>query len=805
MALALGACGGNQIVEDPQGTRYAAEIRWTSHGIPHISGETLADVAFGQGYALTRDHGCTLADQVIKVRSERAKFHGRGEDDIHLNSDLARLHMKVYAHAEADYPDQPDDVKQLVGGFAAGYNHFLEENGAEAFIGSCSGQAWVRPLSEIDLFAYYIELSLLASGRQLADFVGVAQPPGSNVSLPAPPLEQLGAWRDSPFGSNGWGIGKDLTDNGRGKLFANPHFPWEGELRLWESHLSVPGEMEVYGAGLIGVPGVLIGFNDAVAWTHTVSDGHRLTVYELELDPDDPTKYVKDGETKSMDSESYTVEVLGDDGELREVSRTLWRSEYGPMITLSPFGWTRDVAFTFRDANIGNRTLIAQFMAMNRAESMDGFIEAHAEHQGIPWVNTMSTSADGRAWYTDATPTPKLSQEALDAYLQRLEDGDFFTVALSGEDVILLKGNTSRDDWVEADGAREPGLIPFSDVPKLERTDFVFNANDSHWMTNPAQPLEGYSFLHGYERTGRSVRTRMNARLLTEGTAGFAGDDGKFDMDELQAAVLSNRSMSGELLLEQLIQRCTGVMTTPLDGVDVDISEACTVLGAWDGRFDLDSVGATVFREFLGDFSSGVFTDRGALFAVPFNPDDPVNTPADLAAPVGSDDRILEALAGATQRLAEAGLPVDGTLGDAQFTRKGDETIPIHGGGRREGVTNLITYSNSLNSSIDEPMQRGEVVNSGTNLTTDGYVVNYGSSFVMTLEYTDDGPRAFAFLTYGERPDPESEYFDDQTLLFSQKAWRPILFAEDDIAADVVESMSLDATILLPESTMSDE
>lgn len=58
-------------------------------------------------------------------------------------------------------------------------------------------------------------------------------------------------------------------------------FPWEGGLRFWEVQLSVPGELDVYGAQLTGLPAVGIGFNEDVAWSHTVSDGNRFTAYKL--------------------------------------------------------------------------------------------------------------------------------------------------------------------------------------------------------------------------------------------------------------------------------------------------------------------------------------------------------------------------------------------------------------------------------------------------------------------------------------------------------------------------------------------
>jgi acyl-homoserine-lactone acylase len=62
-------------------------------------------------------------------------------------------------------------------------------------------------------------------------------------------------------------------------LVGNPHFPWQGALRFYEAHLTVPGELDVYGASLLGSPAINIGFTDGVAWSATVSAGRRFTAY----------------------------------------------------------------------------------------------------------------------------------------------------------------------------------------------------------------------------------------------------------------------------------------------------------------------------------------------------------------------------------------------------------------------------------------------------------------------------------------------------------------------------------------------
>lgn len=761
---------------------YHATIRRTSHGVAHISADDWGSLAFGQGYAFTQDKGCLLADQIVKIRSQRARWFGPGESNANIYSDFAYLHLGLYATATAEFDNLSERVQEVIRGYAAGYNEALADG---QIGGSCDGEQWLPTTIEpVDLLAYYLDLGLLASGRNLIQAIGSAQPPGSgNPPEPAPHYSIVNGHRGR-LGSNGWAFGSELSSTGRGMVMGNPHFPWEGELQLWESHLIIPGEFEVYGVSLLGVPGVLIGFNEHVAWTHTVSDGHRLTLYEISSPPGQPTKYHYDDEVRDMQSQQYTIEVLQGDGSIAQQTRTLWRSHYGPMLALAPFYWTEAFALSYRDANIDNLALIEQFLRMNTSTSLEQFQQVHHQVNGIPWVNTMAASADGRAWYMDSTPTPKLSQAAIGAWYERRSQTGF-TKAFADQDVWLLQGFDSRDEWQDDPGARSPGLIAPANLPQLERTDFIFNSNDSYWLSNPLEPLTGYSPLHGFAETARSMRTRMNAKTLLEIAegGGFAGADGKLDLSELGEAALANRGFAQELLRDEVIARCTGVGVWEVDGQMVDIAEACDLLAAWDGLLNLDSVGAIIWREWLGDYDAKLFTESGPLLAIPFDPADPIDTPAGLAAGDLDKDRALDALARAVRRLDGAGLALDTPFGEAQFARKGDAIIPIHGGISAEGVTNLMVYD-QLRSDLEPPTPRAEELWAATGLTTDGYQVNYGTSFIMCVQFTDDGPQAQALLSYSQSAEPDSPWFADQTQLFSQKQWRPILWREQDIAAD---------------------
>ncbi|MGZ8763499.1 MAG: penicillin acylase family protein, partial [Acidimicrobiia bacterium] len=80
---------------------YDVEIRWTTHGVAHVRAADWGSLGFGQGYGCARDNLATIADQIVKVRSERARFHGRGVEDGHLATDFGYRALGVVESAPA--------------------------------------------------------------------------------------------------------------------------------------------------------------------------------------------------------------------------------------------------------------------------------------------------------------------------------------------------------------------------------------------------------------------------------------------------------------------------------------------------------------------------------------------------------------------------------------------------------------------------------------------------------------------------------------------------------------------------------
>src|SRR5262245_40664712 len=114
-AVLATACS-NAEVPNPPVSQYHVTVRRTSYGIPHVKADNLGSLGFGLGHSGAEDFICTLADQIIKVKSERARTFGAGEQDANIDSDLSYLGLGVYALAESEFPKQPEPIRELVTG-----------------------------------------------------------------------------------------------------------------------------------------------------------------------------------------------------------------------------------------------------------------------------------------------------------------------------------------------------------------------------------------------------------------------------------------------------------------------------------------------------------------------------------------------------------------------------------------------------------------------------------------------------------------------------------------------------------------
>lgn len=735
---------------------YEAQIVRTKYGIPHITAKDFGGLGYGQAYAFAQDNLCLLADKIVTVNGERTRYFGPDGTTVVSFTDIKNLESDFFFRAAIDMEplraglkNGPADYRALANGYVAGFNRYLADTPKDRRPAECRDAAWVRPITIDDLLRLNEERMIQASGGAWLRQTNGAAPPAaagpakaaSNLGLPNM-AEMIG------LGSNGWAFGRDVTANRSGLLLGNPHFPWETTNRFYEAHLTIPGKFDVMGVTIAGAPGMSIGFNKDVAWTHTVSTDRHFTLFELSLDPADPTAYLVDGKRQQMAKESVTLETPAG-----PQTRTYYSTLYGPVVVMPQAGltWNAKTAYALRDANKGNSAAVGTWLDIARAKSVGEIRATITKSLGIPWVNTIAADRHGEALYADITATPNVSA-------QKLKDCAPSPAAAKLADtarIYVLDGSRAACNW------DAPGLMPGATMPAMVRTDYVANSNDSYWLTNAGAPMPAASPIVGPAAIPQNLRTRSGIVEIESRLAGTDGLPGmEFTPDAVKTMLFWNKNHAAELFLDDTLKACSAEGVAPsVDGKAVDLAPACSILAKWDRRMDNDSVGALLWVEFWRNAQK--ITD---LYATPFDPANAARTPHGLKSDPDTTAKLRQALGNAVAVLERQKVPLDAPYGRYHFAVRGEQKIPVHGGEGGDGVLNA---------------QQAR-----WNDKAGGYVPYHGSSYIQVVTFDDKGPVADAVLSYSQSTDPASPHYDDQTWLYSRKGWHRLPFHPADIAAD---------------------
>jgi len=723
-------------------TQASADIRRTSFGVPHIRANDERGLGFGIGYAYAQDNLCLLANEVVTVNGERARYFGPEQSTLeernNLASDVFFTWLNTPGAVAAFWKAQSPQIQQRMQGYVTGYNRYLKEQGAPA---QCQA-AWVRPLVVEDLVKLTRRLLVEGGVGQFAEALVGAAPPQATASVqPSAKAFELAAANQQRFsldrGSNAVAVGRDRSFNGRGMLLANPHFPWVGGMRFYEMHLTIPGQLDVMGAALPGLPVINIGFNQHVAWTHTVDTSKHFTLFRLTLDPKDSTRYMLDGKSIPLEKTSVTVQVRQADGSVKPVTRSVYSSQFGPVVQWpGKLDWDSRHAFSLRDANLGNDRVLQQWYAMNRATSLKDLQTSVHTLQGIPWVNTLAADDQGQSLYMNLSVVPNVSA----AKLAQCSD------PRAGLQMIMLDGARSACAWDVDPRAAQAGIFPADQLPQLERSDYVPHSNDSAWLANPKAPLTGFAPVISQDHIGLGPRARFALQRLQ------SLETRPISVADLQNMVMDNEVYLAGQVMPDLLEFCAKHLGTDATA----LKSLCTSLNDWDRRANLNSgLGLVHFINLVEDLQQ-----LPDAWRVAFDPAQPLTTPRGLAierAPVAK--ALREAMLASTAAVAKLGLNADSKWGDIQVSGQ----TPIHGGPQALGIYNAM-------QTVPRADGKREVVS--------------GSSYLQIVTFDDHGPHAQGLLAFSLSSNPASKYSKDQTQAFSEKKLRPLPFTDAQIKAD---------------------
>ena len=800
LVLACAGCGGNvtlsftSVEPSTPEPRFQATIRRTEYGIPHIQAEDWGSLGYGYGYAYAQDKFCVAMRGIVAATSRSAEFFGEADGDP-VTDFVLRFLFGDRAAFEANFlPDADSAAHRLVEGFAFGMNRYLRETGVADLPegeSGCRDAEWAFEIDATDLWMLLGRIPLKGSSDEGIVRRAIFNTAGPNPSAtgtfeeadPAELAEGLGrlarALSRPGHGSNALAVGRDLSQSGKGLLLANPHRSWSGDGSFYQVHLTLPGEYDVAGAALQGLPWIGIGFNRDLAWTHTTSFATRFTLHELELNPDNLLQYRYDGEWRDITTEAVAIQVKRADGTLEERSHTFYRSHFGPVINLKeinglfdPWPLANGSVLALRDANEPRAaTFFDQYRRMGQARDLDQFTDA-LKPIAIPVFHTLAADRHGEAFYGEVAAIPHVTQAQLDGCLTRIGR---LLAGLANNAALVLDGSDPNCEWGEdADSPSGTNLYGYDARPKIRTRDYVGNSNDSYWLSDPNNPLTGFPLVFGWlggEGQQQMLRTRIGHLMVEERRNAADGLDSApgFTLDSLKGLMFTNRVFAAELSLDDALQICSTLPADTTDEAEQRALAACAVLADWDREANLDSRGTQVFREFwrrirrelADDFTNVVDSNR--FWAVDFDPANPLRTPRgiDLDEP-RNRELVIAALSGAVLALEEADVALDAPWGDVHFAARNNLRIPIHGADGDLGVYGAIS----------------------ARLGDGGYAAHGGNSHIQAVTWDDDEcPIADTLLVPSQSSDPDSTHYADQTELYSRKEWVRFPFCEADISA----------------------
>ncbi|MFJ7312607.1 penicillin acylase family protein [Pseudomonas sp. NPDC098747] len=728
----------------------SADIRRTGFGVPHIRAQDERGLGFGIGYAYAQDNLCLLANEIVTVNGQRSRYFGPDQFTVEERenrvSDVFFTWLNTPEAVNTFWRAQTAQVRDLVEGYTAGYNRYLAERRQQGLPQQCQGE-WVRDIAPEDLVKLTRRLLVEGGVGQFAEALAGAAPPQATAGIANDTRAyQMADARQQRFaldrGSNAVAVGSERSFNGRGMLLANPHFPWVGGMRFYQMHLTIPGKLDVMGAALPGLPMINIGFNQHLAWTHTVDSSKHFTLYRLQLDPKDPTRYLLDGQSLPMSKQTVTVQVKQADGQMLPVKRDIYSSKFGPIVQWpGKLDWDKQFAYSLRDANLDNDRVLKQWYAMNQASTLEELQDSVHKIQGIPWVNTLAADDKGQTLYMNLSVVPNVSREKL----AKCSDPRI------GTQMIVLDGSNSACAWDIDPQAAQKGIYAASQLPQLLRKDFVQHSNDSAWLANPAQPLTGFSPLISQDGEPLGLRSRFALDRLAS-----LNKKGSLAVKDLQQMVMDDQVYLATQVVPDLLKFCAADL-----GADAQaLKPVCVSLKAWDGRANLDSgLGLVHFQNIMQALQTSA-----DIWRVAFDPQDAQHTPRGLAVEQPAVAKALrEAMLASVETIGKMGLKPQTRWGDIQVASSGGQQTPIHGGPGTLGIYNAI-------QSVPREDGKLEVVS--------------GTSYLQVVTFDEKGPHAQGLLAFSLSSDPASKYSRDQTEAFSKKQWSVMPFTEQQIQAD---------------------
>jgi penicillin amidase len=553
------------------------------YGVPHIFAASPDDAARALGYL-------HASERLYQMEMQRRAGQGRVAEiagSAYVDVDRLMRTLDVYRLAESSFAALSPWAQARLQAYADGVNLYLDTHKDApppelAILGDkpepwkpADSLVWIKLMSW-QLSGNYTLERLRAELRQKLspeEASWLFPMPSGDWPVTSAPAAGIGhAKSDAPYNrlglmmperhgaSNEWAVAGARTVTGKPILANDPHLSLGAPI-LWYLARIVTPEWSVKGATLPGLPGIVLGQNDHIAWGMTNANTDAQDLFVETNDPTDASRYLTPDGAQPFATRDETIHVKGEP----DVTLHVRATRHGPVLSdidpdlaaLAGAGKAMALAYTGLGAQ---DTTAESFLRVAAAHNWDEFLAALRLYQ-TPTQNLVYADASGDIGYISPGLVP---------------------LRKSGDGLAPTDGASGATDWI--------GTIPFEQWPQLHNpaAGFVFNANNA--IVGPDRVA---LFGQDWEEAFRARRIQQF----------FDGID-KHSLDTSAAMQDDHVSLAAKDLLPFLRA------VTPSDE---RARQALALLAGWDGAMERDRPEPLIYTAFADALHRIMLVDKLGL------------------------------------------------------------------------------------------------------------------------------------------------------------------------------------------------
>jgi penicillin amidase len=560
------------------GPRAEIRIERDANGVPLITAQEDEDVAFGLGFAHAQERLFQMELQRRAGAGRLAEIFGPRAVDLDRQMRVLGLHRA----AEADFTSLSAEMNRALSAYAAGVNAFLSSRrGAlplEFLLLGFAPEPW-RPADSLvwgKLMAvqlggnYRSELLRARMARTISAADLAVLYPEYPKDAPTTLAEMLPIYHrlaldrlcdalpalvGPNYASNNWVVDGQHSASGKPILANDPHLGFNAPGFWYLARLKTP-QHEIAGGTAPGVPLVVIGHNERIAWGFTTTTADVEDLFIEKIDPADPGRYMTPQGGTPFEARNETIVVKG----AEPVNVAIRETRHGPVLSDALPSGTTDpgfvLAFAATFAIPGDRSAEA-IWNLNRASDWTSFRAALQKFVG-PIQNMVYADVDGTIGFIAPGRVP---------------------IRARGQGWLPAPGWTGEYDWT--------GFVPFSALPS------AVNPSSGHFVSanNKIVPdTYPYFLSRDWDLPNRAERIEALLAATPVQTPQTSA--------AIQADTLSLMAERLVPLMAQLVEK------------NERAQEAIELLAHWDFHMDKDKIEPLLFTAWLREFSHAVLFGR---------------------------------------------------------------------------------------------------------------------------------------------------------------------------------------------------